>query len=141
MNETCYQIGLEGVGPGDLTGFCVGWSRPLSSERLYRVLAGSARVVLARDAEGRVIGFVNAISDGELMAFVPLLEVLPEHQGRGIGTHLVRLILDEFRGFYALDLLCDASLAPFYERLGFRQVCGMVRRDFGSLEDVGTLLA
>ena len=39
--------------------------------------------MLARDDAGRVVGFVTAISDGVLSAYIPLLEVLPEYQGAG----------------------------------------------------------
>jgi len=73
--------------------------------------------VLARDGEGGlVLGFVTAISDGVLSAFIPLLEVLPERQGQGIGSELVRRILAELEDFYMVDLVCDPELEPFYRR-------------------------
>ncbi|MGH3427694.1 MAG: GNAT family N-acetyltransferase, partial [Terriglobales bacterium] len=37
----------------------------------------------------RVVGFVNAISDGIATAFIPWLEVVPHRQGRGIGAALM----------------------------------------------------
>jgi ribosomal protein S18 acetylase RimI-like enzyme len=114
-----YSDSLEAVEPRHLKGFFVGWPSPPSPERHLDLLRGSAAVVLARDGE-RVVGFVTAISDGVLSAFIPLLEVLPEHQGRGIGTELMRRMLERLDGLYIIDLSCDAGLEPFYTRLGFR---------------------
>jgi ribosomal protein S18 acetylase RimI-like enzyme len=83
-------------------------------------------VVLAReDDAGRVIGFVTAISDGVLSAFIPLLEVLPEWQGQGIGSELVRRILGDLEKFYMVDLMCDPELQPFYERFEMMLLGGM----------------
>lgn len=115
-----YEDDASGVRPEQLEGFFVGWPSPPSPERHLEVLTGSAHVVLAREEDGRVVGFVTAISDGVLSAYIPLLEVLPEYQGRGIGTQLMRRMLDKLGGLYMVDLCCDAALEPFYRRLGLR---------------------
>src|SRR3954452_21583622 len=104
--------------PRHLEGFFVGWPKRPAAERHLEILRGSAAVVLARDAEN-VVGFVNAISDGVLSAYIALLEVLPDYQGLGIGSELVRRLVDRLRGLYMIDLCCDAELEPFYRRLGF----------------------
>ena len=98
-----YAGELTGVEPQHLDGFFVGWPSPPSPERHLEVLRRSSHVVVARDGE-RVVGFVTAISDGVLSAFIPLLEVLPEYQGRGIGTELVRRLLARLDGLYMVDL-------------------------------------
>jgi ribosomal protein S18 acetylase RimI-like enzyme len=122
------------LGTADVDGFFEGWPRVPSAERFLRILQGSHAVVLARDGEGgRVVGFVNAISDGELAAHIPLLEVLPEYRHRGIGTELVRRMLDKLDGLAMIDLTCDPELVPYYERFGMRPVAGMVMRDPAAL--------
>jgi ribosomal protein S18 acetylase RimI-like enzyme len=73
--------------------------------------------VLAVEGE-RVVGFVTAFSEGVLSAYIPLLEVLPEYQRRGVGSELVRRILARLSDLYMVDLACDADLVPYYERLG-----------------------
>jgi ribosomal protein S18 acetylase RimI-like enzyme len=115
-----YEEDASAVAPEQLEGFFVGWPSPPSPERHLELLRGSAHVVLARDEDGRVVGFVTAISDGVLSAYIPLLEVLPEYQGRGIGTELMRRMLAKLRGLYMVDLSCDAALEPFYRRLGLQ---------------------
>ncbi len=126
-----YTDALDGITPDHLRGFFVGWPNPPSPETHLRLLAGSDHVLLAIDrASDRVVGFVTAITDGVLAAYIPHLEVLPEHQGRGIGTELMRRMLAKLDAFYMIDLLCDPDLQPFYARLGMRPVPGMAVRNY-----------
>jgi len=127
-----YTDSLEGITPELLAGFFVGWPNPPSPETHLRLLAGSMAVELAVDpATGTVVGFINAVGDGVLAAYIPLLEVLPEYQGRGIGGELVRRMLARLDGLYMVDLLCDPALQPFYARFGMRPSQGMLIRNYG----------
>ena len=130
-----YRTDLENVTPDKLAGFFVGWPNPPSPETHLRILQGSSHVVLAWE-ENRVIGFVTAISDGVLSAYVPLLEVLPSHQKRGIGQELMRRMLEMLDGLYMVDLLCDNDLQPFYEKLGMRRSQGMMVRNYAWQSEV-----
>jgi len=80
-----YAESADGVEASHLEGFFVGWPQPPSRDRHLEVLHAADHVVLAREGE-RVVGFATAISDGVLSAYIPLLEVLPENQGSGIGS-------------------------------------------------------
>lgn len=127
-----YTDSLDGLTPDHLRGgFFVGWPNPPTPETHLRILRGSAAVVLAKDGE-QVVGFINAISDGVLSAYIPLLEVLPDYQGQGIGSELARRMLDRLRDLYMIDLLCDADLQPFYARLGMRPYTAMLLRNYES---------
>ena len=124
--DVVYTTDVTGLSPSDLRGFFVDWPSPPSAERHLEILRGSDRVILARDGEsGPVIGFITAISDGVLSAFI---EVLPEHQGQGIGTELVRRILGELEDFYMVDLVCDPELEGFYRRFEMTLLAGMAVR-------------
>jgi ribosomal protein S18 acetylase RimI-like enzyme len=112
-----YTESLDGVTPEHLQGFFVDWRRVPTPEQHLDVLRGSAHIVLARDGE-RVVGFVTAISDGVLSAFIPILEVLPDYQRQGIGTELMRRMLARLESLSMVDLCCDAGLEPFYKRFG-----------------------
>jgi ribosomal protein S18 acetylase RimI-like enzyme len=126
-----YLTSAEGVSADQLRGFFAGWPNPPSPETHLAILRRSAAVVLAvDDATGQVIGFVNALSDGVLSAFIPLLEVLPAYQGAGIGAELVRRLLAQLDDLYAVDLLCDAEVQPFYARLGLQPAQGMLLRRY-----------
>jgi ribosomal protein S18 acetylase RimI-like enzyme len=113
-----YVESIDGIGPEHLHGFFVGWPSPPTPEQHVAILRGSDHVVLALEGK-RVVGFVTAIGDGVLSAYIPLLEVLPDYRGRGIGRELMQRVLDHLQGLYMVDLCCDADLEPYYARLGF----------------------
>ncbi|MEM8836185.1 MAG: GNAT family N-acetyltransferase [Planctomycetota bacterium] len=125
----CYQHTLDGIEPSHLTGFFDGWPDAPTPIAHWQLLERSAHIVLAIDGEGgHVVGFVNALSDGVLSAYIPLLEVLPEHRGAGIGRELVARILEQIGPLYMIDVVCDNDVRTFYERLGFTAITGMIRR-------------
>jgi ribosomal protein S18 acetylase RimI-like enzyme len=124
-----YSHTIEGVTPEHLDGFFEGWPNPPSPETHLRILQNSDHVVLAIDGgTNAVVGF---ISDGVLTARIPLLEVLPGYRQVGIGSELVRRMLEQLGDLYAVDLLCDADLQPFYARLGVRPAPAMMVRNYG----------
>ena len=129
-SELSFQTDLAGVTPAQLTGFFEGWPQPPSPETLHRLLAGSQARVLARTQDGQVIGFVNALSDGVLSAYIPLLEVRREWRGQGVASRLIERLFAELGDLYMLDTACDDDLVPFYERFGMRRGNAMIRRNY-----------
>lgn len=126
-----YTVSVTGITPERLAGFFVGWRDPPSPETHLESLINSDQVVLALDhTTGNVVGFITAVSDGVLAAYIPLLEVLPAYQGQGIGSELVRRLLERLRGLYAIDLICNPELQPFYSRFGMKPYTGMILRNY-----------
>ena len=127
-----YVDTIEGIAPEQLQGFFEGWPNPPSPETHLRILAAADHVVLAVDGDsGQVVGFINAISDGVLAdATIPLLEVLPAYRGQGIGSELVRRMRARPGDLYAVDLMCDPEVQPFYESLGMHPAVGMRMRNY-----------
>ncbi len=126
-----YRDTTDGITPEMLRGFFLGWKKPHDPETHLRILRGSDFVILAVDSEAhKVVGFVTAITDHVQAAFIPLLEVLPEYQRRGIGTELMRRTLQKLGSIPAIDLTCDASMQGFYKRLGMRPSTGMIIRNY-----------
>ena len=113
-----YTDDLAPVREDMLQGFFVGWPRRPSAGQHLAVLRGSYRSVVAiDDADDRVAGFVNMLSDGVLTAFIPWLEVLPGYQGQGIGGELMRRILDGTDRFYSVDLVLRRAARPLLRAL------------------------
>ncbi|MDP1794008.1 MAG: GNAT family N-acetyltransferase [Acidimicrobiales bacterium] len=112
-------------------GFFDGWPASPDPAEHLRLLHQSDFVEMAID-DAVVVGFVTAISDRALSAYVPLLEVLPAYQGRGIGTELVRRLLERLADFYMVDLACDDDRVSFYERLGFTRLSAVGRRNYAA---------
>ncbi len=110
-------------------GFFESWPNPPSPETHLRILRGSYAAFIALDGD-QVVGFITAISDGVLAAFIPNLEVLPSYRGKGIGTRLVEAMKERLADFSAVDLVCDEDVKPFYADLGFRECAAMIIRNF-----------
>lgn len=116
-------------------GFFEGWPSPPSPELHLAHLRGAEVAILAVDtATGEIVGFVTAIGDGVLTAFIPLLEVLPAWRGRGIGSELGRRVLGRLADRYSVDLVCDPDLLPFYERLDGTAATAVLWRNRGAPE-------
>lgn len=122
-----YETSLEGISPEDLEGFFVDWGYPPTCEEHYRMLKNSSHVVLALDKTGKVVGRINALSDGVRCAFIPLLEVLPQFRRSGIGSELLRRMLGILNVPH-VDVVCDPPLQAFYERFGMLRCTAMVLR-------------
>ncbi|MGE5674808.1 MAG: GNAT family N-acetyltransferase [Mycobacterium leprae] len=129
-----YVTNTAGLSPAQLQGFFVDWCYPLTPAKHLALLEGSAHVVLAVDSENdQVVGFITALSDHVLSAYIPLLEVLPAYQGQGIGSELVRRMLGELQALGMVDLMCDPGLQDFYARFGMEAGTGMmIRRRTGT---------
>src|ERR1041385_593915 len=75
------------------------WSSAKKPELLQKALLASHSLITAWDGD-KLVGLGNAISDGHLVVYYPHLLVLPEYQGRGIGTHLMQMLKVRYAGFH-----------------------------------------
>ena len=126
-----YTNSLEGISATMLQGFFVDWPSPPNPQTHLRLLENSSKIILALDEQtNEVIGFITAISDGVLSAYIPLLEVLPPYKNKGIGKELVSRMLQELDDIYMIDLCCDDDLVPYYEHFGMMKTNGMVYRNY-----------
>lgn len=126
-----YKTNLDGITVDMLEGFFVGWPNPPRPETHLDLMKNSYKIVVALDENvNRIVGFITAISDGVLSAYIPLLEVLPEYQNQGIGGELIKQMLKELGDIYMIDLLCDENLQPYYEKFGMYKSTGMLVRNF-----------
>jgi len=114
-----YTKDLSEITEDMLSGFFVDWPNPPSKATHLKLLKNSYCSFVAIDTDSnKVVGFINSISDGILTAYIPLLEVLPEYQGTGIGGELVKRLLDELKDLYMVDICHDEELTPYYAKFG-----------------------
>ncbi len=131
MTDLIYTDSLYEVTVEHLTGLFAHWGSPPAPEAILRIFQGSDLVVLARDGQtGPIIGYITAITDGVSAAYIPHLEVRAAWQGQGIGSELVRRMVERLNHIYAIDLMCDPELQPFYAKQGFRIWTGMLIRNY-----------
>lgn len=83
-------------------------------DRALRVLSAPGVVTVVALADGAVVGFGRALTDGEWIACLVDFVVDREHRRCGIGQ---RLIAEIFARSHAerMDLLAEAGSEPFYE--------------------------
>lgn len=126
-----YRNTLEEINADNLKGFFVGWPNPPVEVKHYELLDKSAYIWIAIDSEtGNVVGFINAVSDQVLSAYISLLEVLPEYQGRGIGKQLVKNMIETLSDLYMVDLICDENMMNFYDKFEMFRSHGMILRNY-----------
>ncbi len=97
-----------------------GWSSAQKPELLHQALLASHSLITAWDGE-RLVGLGNALSDGCLVVYYSHLLVLPDYQGHGIGSELMRRLMARYEGFHQQVLLADGRAVEFFRRWGFKR--------------------
>jgi GNAT superfamily N-acetyltransferase len=102
-----------------------GW-KYIHPEQAAAGLEGSAFIVAAKDG-AKTIGTARLIWDGGYSAYITDVVVFPDYRGQGIGTEMMKRILEFLRskmkpGFkIAVYLLAAKGQEGFYERFGFEK--------------------
>lgn len=134
LEQIQFKNSREGVRDYNVGNFFAGWRKKPSTETFYKTLEGSDYVILAVDQKtNSIVGYVTAISDGVLSAYIPFLEVDVAYQKLGIGKKLLKLMLQELSRFYMIDLVCDKEMAGFYKEAGLESWHAMIKRNYQNL--------
>ena len=80
--------------------------------------------VLAAYENGELLGIVRAVGDGCTVVFVQDILVFPDKRRRGVGTALMKAVLDRYRRVLQIELITDDTpeTAAFYRSLGFSEL-------------------
>ncbi len=110
----------------------VGWTAYTDApDALRRGFAGSLLTLAAY--EGKTLaGLVRAVGDGATVVLVQDLLVFPQYQRRGIGTALMRAVMERFADVRQLQLMTDDTekTLAFYRSLGLRELSDFGGRGF-----------
>ncbi|MBR3487383.1 MAG: GNAT family N-acetyltransferase [Clostridia bacterium] len=81
-------------------------------------------LTLAAYEDDELIGILRAVGDGETIVFIQDILVLPEKQRTGVGSSLVRALLERFPRVRQIELMTDntPSTVAFYRALGFKEL-------------------
>ena len=92
--------------------------------------------VFVAELQGKVVGMISLhVGEGRSRHVGDIaLAVHDKYQGQGIGSELMRRILDGSGRFYSVDLVCDAPLVSYYERFGMRSASSALLRHPAALE-------
>ena len=100
----------------------VGWMNYVNEpEMLKNAYANSLKIFGAYDDE-KLLGIIRVVGDGYSIVFIQDIIVLPEYQRHGIGTALLKRVLDTYEHVYQKTLLTDNTerTIQFYKSLGFQ---------------------
>ena len=91
-------------------------------------------LVLAAYEDDVLIGLIRVVGDGATVVFVQDLLIAPQKQRQGVGTALLKAVLDRYSDVRQLLLATDNTpkTVAFYKSLGFSDLselgcCGFMR--------------
>ena len=88
--------------------------------KLEMAFRNSLLKVFAFDGK-KLVGAGRALSDGVWRAAIYDVAVLPEYQGKGIGSRIIRHLIDA-ANVEVIMLYAAPGKEEFYERFGFRKM-------------------
>ena len=112
----------------------VGWTAytndMVSLEQGYK----NSLLILAAYESNELLGIIRVVGDGFTVILVQDILVYPQKQRRGIGTALLKAVLDRYSNVRQIQLTTDNTpkTTAFYRSLGFKDFseigcCGFMR--------------
>jgi len=99
------------------------WKDNYSPSDIDLVIKGSFAFALAIEiSSGKAIGMGRLISDGVSDAYIQDLVILKEYRGIGIGTKIVKSLIEKCnnKNIQWLALIAEPNQSEFYLPLGFK---------------------
>ena len=95
------------------------WGRWRNRAHVDAQLSSAWRVVGVYAPDGAQVGFARAVSDGVALAYLADVYVLDAHRSRGLGTDLVRVMIEDGPGRDFRWLLHTDDAHGLYGKFGF----------------------
>ncbi|TXK77012.1 GNAT family N-acetyltransferase [Paenibacillus sp. N3.4] len=96
----------------------VEWESGKFPNELLQAIRGSHSIVTAWE-EGKLVGLINALSDGVLTVYFHYILINPSYQNKGIGKEIMNIMLDRYKGCKTKVLISYPHAVDFYNKLGF----------------------
>ena len=112
----------------------VGWTAYTENMTALEQGYKNSLLILAAYENDNLLGIIRAVGDGFTIVFVQDILVLPEKQRQGVGTTLLKAVLDRYPDVRQIELATDNTpkTVAFYKSLGFSEFseigcCGFMR--------------
>ena len=112
----------------------VGWTAYTENMPALEQGYKNSMLVLAAYEGDELLGIIRAVGDGFTIVFVQDILVFPEKQRQGVGTALLKAVLDRYPNVRQIELTTDNTpkTVAFYKSLGFSEFsemgcCGFMR--------------
>lgn len=103
---------------------CVDWKQ-LGINQAQQAIERSLYFVKAVDDDGKLIGMGRIVGDGAVVCYIQDLVVIPEYQGKGVGSMIIKSLIEFVESIRSEDttmmlcLMCAKGREPFYKKHGF----------------------
>ena len=110
----------------------VGWRNYTQRPQMLKEAYAHSLKIYAAYVNNKLAGIIRVVGDGASVVFVQDLLVYPEYQRQGIGTALLKMIMEEYQNVYQMHLMTDNTekTIAFYQSLGFMMDTDMNCRAF-----------
>lgn len=112
----------------------VGWTAYTENMPALEQGYKNSMLVLAAYEDDELLGIIRTVGDGFTIVFIQDILVFPEKQRQGIGTALLKAVLDRYPNVRQIELATDNTpkTVAFYKSLGFSEFsemgcCGFMR--------------
>lgn len=111
-----------------------GWAAYTADPDTLRKGYENSLLVLAAYEGEELLGIIRVVGDGHTIVFVQDILVHKKYQRQGIGTALLKAVLERYSNVRQIELVTDntAKTIAFYRSVGFRPLsefgcCGFMR--------------
>lgn len=94
------------------------WAKGRSFDNVQKSISNSLCFGLY-DPENKMLGFARVVTDTVVFAYLMDFYICEEHQGKGLGTRLVKHIIEQPDLQVRLWFLATASAHGLYKKFGF----------------------
>lgn len=112
----------------------VGWTAYTENRAALKEGYRNSLLVLAAYDNEELLGIIRIVGDGCTVVFVQDILVYPRYRRRGVGTALLKAVLDRYSHVRQIQLTTDRTpeTVAFYNSLGFSAfseigLCGFMR--------------
>lgn len=97
----------------------------------------NSMLTLAAYEDEELMGIIRTVDDGATIVFIQDILVFPERQRQGIGTALIKAVLERYKNIGQIELAADKipKTIAFYKSLGFSELsdigcCGFMIKKY-----------
>ena len=112
----------------------VGWTAYTENMAALKQGFQNSLLTLAAYENNELLGIVRVVGDGFTIVFVQDILVFPAKQRQGVGTALLKAVLERYANVCQIELTTDQTpeTAAFYRSLGFTEFseigcCGFMK--------------
>ena len=113
----------------------VGWTAYTENAAALEQGFRNSLLILAAYENDKMLGIIRVVGDGSTIVFIQDILVFPENRRQGIGTALLKAVLERYSDVRQIELTTDNTpeTIAFYKSLGFSEFseigcCGFMKR-------------